>query len=105
VTISKRSTRKVCDLLGQQSFCLKWKKQLGWKEKESDWSSAHDVDQAPSFILFSGLDSSGHGVAPPAPENSAHSTIAPRRKTHARRQVLTTASREKERRKTIPPPC
>ena len=80
-------------------------KQVGWKEKESDWSSEHDADQALSLILFSGLDSSGHGVALPARENRACGTIAPRSKTHAGRQVLTTGRREKVRGKTmIPPP-
>lgn len=80
-------------------------KQVSWKEKEWDWSSEHNDDQALSLILFSGLNSSGHGVALPAQETHASGTIAPRSKTRSTGQVLTTGSGEKEKGKTmIAPP-
>lgn len=78
-------------------------KQVGWKEKEPDLSSEHDADQAPRLILFPDLDYSGHGVALSAQQNSACGTVAPRSKTHARRQVLTTESEEKVRDKMAIP--
>lgn len=56
--------------------------------------SKHNTDQALSWILFSGLDSSGHGVGLRA-RNSACGTVTRRSKTHARRQVLTQEKRRK----------